>query len=414
MTDGCPVRFDPLSATQLADPYPVYAALRTESRVHYEEDLDLYVVPHHADVVEAAMRTESLSSVGAVQTTTRPFPAEVEWILGRGIGDMIWMTAEDGERHRRARSLINKVFTPRRVRELEPKIVRYVDGLIDGFIDAGHADLVESFAWPLPLLVLSEILGLPEKDLPDLHRWSDQWLRLMQATDPPEMLQEYARGYVALQHYMLEQMRQREGNGGEDDLLGALVAARTQVDPPLSLVEATWIPINLIVAGHVTVTRAIANGTALALSNPGLIGDLESGETTVEEFVEEVLRYESPAQGLFRVATDDVELGGVTIPNGSKVMIHFGSANRDDAVFVCPEIFEPGRDDVRHHLAFGKGIHFCVGAHLARTELAIAFKGLFGRLAELRADGLAVRDTIFFARGWANLPVAWNRPGTSR
>jgi cytochrome P450 len=124
--------------------------------------------------------------------------------------------------------------------------------------------------------------------------------------------------------------------------------------------------------------------------------------------VEEVLRYESPAQGLFRTVVRDIEIDGVTIPEGSKVMLHFGSANRDPQVFSDPGKFSPDRDDVRHHVAFGKGAHFCIGAPLARAELKHSFRGLLDRLPNLRRVGSGRRDTIFFARGWSSLPLAWD------
>jgi cytochrome P450 len=168
------------------------------------------------------------------------------------------------------------------------------------------------------------------------------------------------------------------------------------------------VPLDIVVAGHVTVTRAIGSAVVLLLGRPeGMAALADGGANTV---VEEVLRLESPAQGLFRTATRDVELGGVTLPAGARVMAHFGSANRDDAVFGDPDRFDPARPDLGRSLAFGKGIHFCIGAPLARLELGIALPHLARRLPGLRLDpdGARVRETIFFARGFSRLDVRWD------
>ena len=408
MTKSCPVRFDPLSPEQLADPYPTYAALREGSPIHYEPDHDLWIVSRHEDVVAISLNTDDFSSVGSVQSTTTPSPPEVQEVLADGIGDMIWMTASDEPDHSRVRGLVNRVFTPKRVRDLEPQIARYVHSLIDGFVDTGATDIVESFAWPLPLWGLAEILGVPRGDIDRLHRWSYDWLRLMQLTDPLDDLVAYAHSFVELQHYVLDALYQRQ-DSPTDDLMSGLLEARHEVDPPLSVTELAWLPMNLIVAGHVTVTRAIANGLVTLLERPDQLEQVRSGEdAALAGATEEILRYESPAQGLFRTALRDVDVNGVVIPEGAKVMLHYGSANRDPEVFEEPETFRADRSDVRHHVAFGKGIHFCVGAPLARAEVKHSFRGLLERLPNLRLAGPGTRDTIFFARGWSYLPMEWD------
>lgn len=404
----CPVRFDPLSPDQLEDPYPTYAALRDKSPVHYEPELDLWIVSRHSDVVTTALNTGDFSSEGSVQSTTQPYPAEVLSILDGGIGDMIWMTSSDDPDHRRVRSLVNKVFTPKRVRDMEPQIERYVHTLINGFVEEGETDIIESFAWPLPLWGLAEILGVPREHLGKLHQWSYEWLRLMQLTDPISDLVGYAHSFVELQHYVLAALEDRQAHP-RDDLMTALLESSREVDPPLRLNQLAWVPMNLIIAGHVTVTRAIGSGLATLLGRPEELSKLQGAdEHAMTAAVEEILRYESPAQGLFRTVRRDVEIDGVMIPEGSKVMLHFGSANRDPKVFTEPEKFRPDRDDVRHHVAFGKGVHFCVGAPLARAELKHSFRGLLDRLPNLRRVGSGERDTIFFARGWSSLPLTWD------
>lgn len=405
---NCPVHFDPLSADQLADPYPTYANLRQDCPIHYESDFDLWVASRHEDVSSIALNTSDFSSHGSVQSSTRPFPEEVQAILKNGIGEMIWMTASDDPDHKRVRSMVNRVFTARRVREMEPRIAGYVDELINSFAGEGGTDIIDSFAWPLPLWGLADILGFPRSDVPQLHEWSMDWLRLLQATEAVEQLVDYAESFVAMQRYVLDSMEARTRQP-RDDLMSALVEARNDAEPPLSLTQVSWIPINLIVAGHVTVTRAIGNGLDTLFDRPTEYQAMRrASPAQMEHAVEEILRYESPAQGLFRTALRDVEVNGVTIPEGSKVMLHFGSANRDTEVFDLPSEFDPSRDDVKAHLAFGKGVHLCVGAPLARAELKHSFTGLLKRLPNLRRAGDGTRDTIFFARGWLSLPVEWD------
>lgn len=408
MTDTCPVHFDPLSPEQLADPYPTYAQLRESDPVHYEEDLDLWIVSRHEDVVEVSLNTDDFSSVGSVQSTKVPFPAAVDEVLAGGIGEMIWMTASDDPDHARVRGLVNRVFTPKRVRDLEPQIQTYVHALIDDFVTDGSTDIIESFAWPLPLWGLAEILGIPRSDIDQLHRWSYDWLRLMQLTDPIDDLLRYAASFVELQHYVLDELHKRESRP-TDDLMTGLLQSRQDVDPPLTITELAWVPMNLIVAGHVTVTRAIGNGLVTLLNRPEQLELVsKADDRLLRTAVEEIIRYESPAQGLFRTALRDVEVAGVLIPAGAKVMLHYGSANRDNSAFEDPDSFQIDRGDVRNHLAFGKGVHFCVGAPLARAELKHSFRGLLDRLQNLRLSGPGQRDTIFFARGWSHLPVEWD------
>ena len=336
--------FDPLAPAQLDDPYPIYARLRRESPVHYEPRFDLYVVSRYDDVVAAALQPENLSSQDALRSSFED-PPEVTAILSGGIGSEIWITASDDPDHGRVRGLINKVFTPRRVRQLEPEIERLVHALVDSFAAHGEVDIIERFAWPLPLQVLAQILGLPPTDLDRLHTWSYDFLRLLQGTGTLEERMTYARHFVAFQKYMLEALRDRE-TSPRDDFLTALLSARRDSSPPLSIEETAWIPITLVTAGHVTVTRAIGNGLALLFEQTDLRESVETGDDeAAADVVEEVLRYESPAQGLFRTATRDIELGGTVIPKGARVMVHFGSANRDERAFTRPEQILPGRPD---------------------------------------------------------------------
>jgi cytochrome P450 len=319
---------------------------------------------------------------------------------------MPYIIEVDPPLHDRIRGLVARAFTPRRIEALEPRIEAIAAELIDGFADLGAVDIVEAFAWPLPLRVLGELFGFPEEDLARIHRWGTDWL-LLQQDRPTAELVEHAQGLVELQRYCVAAVEQRQRTP-TDDLLGALVVANDSSDDPLSVVEIAGLPLDLMVAGHVTVTRAIGSTLARLFVEPALREHLLD-PALGPKAIEEILRLESPAQGLFRVTTREVELGGATLPAGARVMAHFASANRDECVFAEPDAYCPERDDIGRHLAFGKGIHFCIGAPLGRLELRVALPMLLRRLPGLRPGaGDAVREPVFFARGFASLPVAWD------
>lgn len=403
------ISFNPLAPAQLADPYPIYARLREEEPVFYAEEFDLWVVSRYEDVVAVVKDHETFSSRNAVRSSLAAPPPEVEEELAKGFSIRSTLTDSDEPLHRRLRGLVNQAFTQKRVNDIEPSLHAAATGLIDDFAPKGRADLIEVFAWPFPLMGIGDMLGIPRSDLGDLHNWSYHWLQLLQATDPVEDLVRYARSYVALQHYVMEALVQRQMRP-TDDLMSALLEARMEGESPLGLEEAMWVPLNLIIAGHVTVTRAIANSLMLLIDHSHIYQELRTHPDQLPNAVEELLRLESPAQGLFRTAIRHTEIGGVTLPAGSRVMVHYGSANRDPEVFDHPEQMDTERSGLRAHLAFGRGIHHCIGAPLARLELRVGLSHLLERLPGLRLvpGDPPVRDTIFFARGFKYFPVQWD------
>lgn len=398
-------RFDPLAPEQRENPFDVLALARREQPVFYAPDHDLWVVTRHDDVLAVLKDHRSFSSTGALKSAAAPFPAEVVAVLREGEPGMPYIIEIDPPLHDRIRGLVTKAFTPRRIAALEPEIADIVTALLEPFPAAGEDDIVERFAWPLPLRVLGRLLGLPERDLEQLHRWGNDWM-LVQQDGPLEQRLAHARGTVALQRYFLHAVKARTEEPS-DDLIGALVARRDEFTPPLSDIEIAGLPLDLMVAGHVTVTRAIGSTLHLLFRHPHIRDHLLDPQLRPAA-IEEILRLESPAQGLFRTATREVAIGGMTIPAGARVMAHFASANRDECAFAAPDSYVPTRPDMSRHLAFGKGIHFCIGAPLARLELGLALPALLRRFPDLRpGSGPPLREPLFFARGFARLPVAW-------
>jgi cytochrome P450 len=404
-----PLSFDPLSPEQRADPFPVYAAARRDAPVFYAPAFDLWVVTRHEDVLAVLKDDETFSSRNALRSAPREPLPEVREVLARGWPEMPIIVDSDPPLHTRIRRPITRAFTPRRVAELAPRIEAIAHELLAGFERDGEADLVERFAWPLPLRVMGELIGVPADDLPWLHERSRDWLGLYGATGPVEEQVAAAEGTVALQRYFVEALEAR-AREPRDDLMSALLDAVAEENDPITLVELAGVPLDLLVAGHVTVTRAIGSALVLLLRDKAGLEELQREPDLVGPAIDEILRLESPAQGLFRETTRDAELGGMRLPRGARLMVHFGSANRDERVFADPDRYDPRRVELSKHVAFGKGIHFCIGAPLARLELSIALPLLLERLPNLRRadDGPLAYDPIFFARGLSSLRLAWD------
>jgi cytochrome P450 len=408
--DVTAIDFDPLAPAQRENPFPTLELARREQPVFYAEQFRLWVVTRYEDVLAVLKDHATFSSEGALRSSPDPHPPAVQAALAEGHPDMPIIIDTDPPVHDRIRGLVTKAFTPRRVAEMEPRIEALATELLDELVADCEGDVIERFAWPLPLRVMGELLGVPREDLPQLHRWSQDWLTLHQQSGTIEERVEHAHGFVEFQRYFVRALEAREREPDED-LMTALLAARAALPNPLTVSEVAGVPLDLLVAGHVTVTRAIGSALVLLLDHPEH-RVLAAEPEQVAPVVEEVLRLESPAQGLFRTTTREVELGGVTLPKGARLMVHFGSANRDRAEFADPDEFEPSRSELGRHLAFGKGIHFCIGAPLARLELRIALPLLLQRLPNLRlaTDDPIARETIFFARGFSRLALAWDPP----
>ena len=310
--------------------------------------------------------------------------------------------------HTRIRRLVASAFTARRVEAMRPRVASIVDGLIDGLLDRPQpADLVAGFALPLPVQVICEMLGVPAEDLEQFHAWSDTVLGDWQQ-DSDAIMTALADLYGYFGR-LIEVKRAQPA----DDLMTALIAARDQTDR-LSEEELTILGCTLLIGGHETTANQINLSLLLLLDHPAELDKLRADSGLISGAVEELLRYVRLGGGLppARMTTEDVELGGVTIPAGEIVLPLFATANRDPSVFSDPDRFDVSRAPA-NHLTFGAGVHHCLGAQLARVELQEAFRGLLGRMPGLR---LAVPATeLQFKPGMAvhslrELPIRWGEP----
>ncbi len=368
------IHFNPMAPEFLADPYPTYHRLRAEDPVHCNP-LGFWVLTRYDDVV-AMLRDPRF--------VKEPMIAAVAARFGIAPGTIgLSMLDRDPPDHTRLRSLVSKAFTPRVVERLRPHIQEIVDGLLDRVEGAGAMDLIEQFAYPLPVMVICELLGVPVEDHERFKEWSLDLARGLDAIMLPpdsEVAQRSGAARHGLTTYFRELIAARRA-APRDDLMSALIAAEEAGDK-LSPDELLASCILLLVAGHETTVNLIGNGTLALLRHPAERRRLRENPGLIASAVEELLRYDGPVQRTARMPGEDVAIGGRTIAKGEMVMPFIGAADRDPAQFPDPDRLDITRADNRH-IAFGLGIHFCLGAPLARVEGQIAINTLVQRLPKL-------------------------------
>jgi pimeloyl-[acyl-carrier protein] synthase len=393
------VRFDPMDPEFIEDPYPTYHRLRREDPV-FQSPLGFWVLTRYEDVVAALrdprLAKQAIASVVAARFGT-PVPAVGLSMLDRDPPD-----------HTRLRGLVSKAFTPRVVEGLRPHIQSIVDDLLARVEGQRSMDLIEEFAYPLPVIVICQMLGVPVEDRDRFRQWG---LDIARGLDtimlPPdsEVGRRSTAARQALADYFRALIAERRVRP-RPDLLSDLIAAEEAGDK-LSTDELLATCILLLVAGHETTVNLIGNGTLALLRHPAELGRLREDPGLIGSAVEELLRYDGPVQRTARIPSEDVTFGDRTIPKGELVMPFIGAADRDPAQFPDPDRLDIGRADNRH-IAFGWGIHFCLGAPLARLEGQIAIGTLVQRLPELAlaADRPEHRLSLTL-RGLVSLPVSF-------
>jgi cytochrome P450 len=395
------VLYDPYAPEFIADPYPFYHRLRAEDPVH-RSATGAWVLTRYDDVV-MVLRDERFGRKGFEPLLAALFGAEAGQPL---VTSMLFRDPPD---HTRLRSLVNRAFTPRVVEGLKPRIQEIVDGLLDDVRDRGTMDVIADLAYPLPITVICEMLGVPGSDRYPFREWSLDIARSLDAIGgpaDPDVLERSNRARRALTAYFRDGLIPERRKDPRPDLLSALIAAEEAGDR-LSEGELLATCNLLFVAGHETTVNLIGNGLLALLRHPDQLEMLRKDPSLIEGGVEELLRYDGPVQRTGRIAHTEVEIGGKEIARGEIVVALIGAANRDPAQFPDPDRLDITRG-ATHHIAFGWGIHFCLGAPLARVEAQIAIDTLLRRL-----PGLALatstpewRDTSVL-RGLKALPVAF-------
>jgi cytochrome P450 len=389
------MEFNPLAPEVRRNPYPYYAELRNHTPVYWLEPLQSWVISRYEDVAYVAKNTQLFSSapiIPAIMGEQNPVP-EVNWLI-----------SADPPAHTGLRRLVNKAFTPRMVAALESRVEEIVAQLLDAGEKSNEFDLVRDFSTPLPLMVIAEMLGIEPDRYRDFKQWSDDMLRATGGGEVSPVERERLRGSMNdMQQYFERAIAERR-QSPRGDLISALVRAEEE-SQALSPREVLAMCMLLLLGGNETTTNLLGSTVITLLAHPAELAKVRANPSCIPQMIEEMLRYESPVQAIFRSATSDTNIVGAPIAAGDKVLIFYGSANRDERHFLNPDVFDITRNP-QDHLGFGFGIHYCIGAPLARLEVRIAINALLSRFPHLRLhDYKSEWVDSFVMRGPLVLPL---------
>ncbi len=374
--------FDPLDPDYLADPYPYFAKFRREAPIFYAPKVDFWVFSRYEDIQNIVKDPETFSNV-RVQEPLHPLTDEALEHLKRGVRVTPTTSTADPPLHRRTRKHAARAFSAKRVAGLEGRIREIANGLIDQMISNGCADMVEQFAFPLPASVVFSLIGYPEEDTEMLKSWCFDRLKITWGRPLPNEQLETVEKMSSFFDY-IENFVHGRAEDLQDDYTSDLLRIRAEDEDNLSLQEVVSIDYSLSFAGHETTTNLILNGLRQLLGRPGLWNELREDPSLIENAVEEILRRDTSVPAWRRSTTRPVEIAGVEVPEDARLMLLLASANRDESVFEDPGAFDLRRENASKHIAFSHGIHFCLGAPLARLEARIAFELLTQRLPDLK------------------------------
>ena len=389
------VAYNPLSDATVRDPYPLYAKLRERSPVHYSRLSDAVLLSRYKDV-DTILRNHARFTVNPDLRKSR----KVRYKPPPDERSILFIDPPD---HTRLRSLVNKAFTRSAINALEPRIREIMGVLLDDIGGPTGFDLMQAVAIPLPVIVIAEMLGIPQEDRAQFRLWSDQRARLLEPMLTRSERKTAAEASVQLSEYFLSIIRSRQGEP-RDDIMTRLVQAEEQGDT-LSETEMLNMLRLLLIAGNETTTNLIGNGMLALLRHPDQLRALRDDPGLIPAAVDELLRYDSPVQMTLRCAVEDCEISGIPVRSGQDVVLLGGSANRDADAFENPDQLDFNRPK-QDHISFGRGIHYCLGAGLARLEGRIAFEMLLERFDSLRL--LTERPVFRYSivlRGLTSLPL---------
>lgn len=405
LTAAPPVEFNPLLPEFRIDPHPFYRQLRTLDPVHWSPFLGFWVLTKYADCVTVLRDAKRFSA--------NPRDITNYAMLMENIGEdrplvkmqRNWMLLLNPPDHTRLRTLVTKAFTPRVVENMRPRIQELVDELLNHVQAAGRMDAIADLAYPLPVIVVAGMLGVPVEDRDKFKVWTRDLARTLDPIVSPEVLDAGDVATLAFIDYFKTLVDKRRKDP-QDDVLSALIAAEEQGDR-LSEDELLATAVLLLGAGHETTMNLIGNGLLALFRNPEQLAQLKDDPTLIQSAVEEFLRYDGPVQMTARTALEPIEIGGKIIEKGQQAIIVLAAANRDPEHFADPDRLDITRRD-NPHIAFSHGIHYCVGAPLARTEAQIVFNSLLRRMPNLRlqTEELEWRETVTL-RGLKALPVTF-------
>ncbi len=385
------VSFDLTSGRVLTDPYPTYRQLRERDPIHRMRLIDGWALTRYEDVQAMLLDHRRFSSGESGPNYTRN-------------ASMLDLDPPD---HTRLRSLVSKAFTPRSIAELGPRIQQIVDELLNAVEGKTRFDLIDSFAFPLPVIVIAEMIGVPTQDLEQFKDWSNDIVLSLEPILTEEQRVRFRQSEQELYEYFEGIIAQRRRTP-QDDLVSALLAAEEEGDK-LSHEELLATLLLLLVAGNETTRNMIGNGMLALLRNPEELWRLRNNPDLLDSAIDELLRYDSPVQLDGRTVVEDLELGGKRMRAGQQVVAVIGAANRDPGAFSEPDRLDIGRKE-KSHISFGRGIHFCLGASLAMLEGRIAFASLLEHFSSIRLAAEPRQRKQVVLRGVEDLLVDIERP----
>lgn len=395
-----------------ACPYDFYARLRNEAPIYRMPETGFHLVTSF-DLCMEVIRQPDLFASGVSPMTLRPggIPqAVLDVYQNEGWMPVAACSTSDPPKHTRVRHVLSRLFTASSVRQITP----YIDGLVNELIEKMapdcRAEFVSQFAHPLPMMIIADQLGVSRKDLAKFKEWTDAIVEPFSMMVSPEREVECARLVVEMQHYFVEQI-ERYREQPDDKLISRVLNMNMDGFEPFNTAELlTVLAIDLLASGNETTMNAISSGMLLLCRQPHIIAEILAEPSLVRNLAEEILRIESPAQGMFRRVTEATEIGGVKLEEGDLLSLRFGAANRDEQQFEQPERIDLHRQQPGKHLALGIGRHHCIGAALARQELISAFSNLLPRLDNFALDKDHPEPEYipsFFGRGLKELWITY-------
>lgn len=395
-----------------ACPYDFYARLRNEAPIYRMPETGFHLVTSF-DLCMEVIRQPDLFASGVSPMTLRPggIPqAVLDVYQNEGWMPVAACSTSDPPKHTRVRHVLSRLFTASSVRQITPYIDGLVNELIEKMADDCRAEFVSQFAHPLPMMIIADQLGVSRKDLAKFKEWTDAIVEPFSMMVSPEREVECARLVVEMQHYFVEQI-ERYREQPDDKLISRVLNMNMDGFEPFNTAELlTVLAIDLLASGNETTMNAISSGMLLLSRQPHIIAEILAEPSLVRNLAEEILRIESPAQGMFRRVTEATEIGGVKLEEGDLLSLRFGAANRDEQQFEQPERIDLHRQQPGKHLALGIGRHHCIGAALARQELISAFSNLLPRLDNFALDKDYPEPEYipsFFGRGLKELWITY-------
>lgn len=409
------LEYNPLEAPLLDNPFPFYERLRQQEPVTFAPAFHLWLVSRYQDVMAVLRDTRRFSSRDILRPPVGIPPELLQLLEESGYSPDYPLLGDDPPAHTRIRNLAGKAFSPTSVNAMEPRIRAIARAHVDAMVSGNtRADIVSALAWPLPMDVIAELLGIPAADREQIRKWIEDEKHFFVPHLPPDALRAAVEGVAAFRRYLRATIEQRQQHPQEGDFLSTLIQARIEGERPLSTVELANLLSVFVFAGNETTTNLISAALLHLLSRPGLWQELRADPATIPNALEEVLRFDAPVMGMMRTATEATQVGGVEIPAGARLMLLFASANRDESVFEQAGRFDIHRPNANRHLGFGHGTHYCMGAPLGRLEARIALELLVERLPNPRlveGEPITYLPNIIH-RGPQRLVLEWDAPST--